>query len=51
MLILANESKLYRALGFLDGVATSIEDATIRTAIYDAIEQLESALTEDKPND
>lgn len=38
---------IYRALGFLDGVAATVKDETARAAIYDAIEQLENALAEE----
>ena len=36
---------LFRAIGFLDGVAATLKDETAKTAIYDAIEQLENALS------
>lgn len=39
---------IYRALGFLDGVAATLKDETARAAVYDAIEQLENALQEDE---
>ena len=39
------EQALFRALGFLDGIAATTKDDTVRAAIYDAIEQLENALS------
>lgn len=45
------ERALYRVLGYIDGVAATIENDTVRRAIYDALEQLENALTEEPPHD
>lgn len=38
---------IYRALGFLNGVAATVKDEAVRAALYDAIEQLENALSEE----
>ena len=45
------ELAFFRAIGFLDGISATVQDPVLRTALCDALEQLENAAAEDKPND
>jgi hypothetical protein len=51
-LSLDKEREMYRALGYIAGLAATMEDnPIIRAAIYGALEQIENALTEEPAHD
>lgn len=45
------ERDLFRVIGYLEGIAATMDNGNTRSAIYDALEQLESALAEEPTHD